>query len=546
MAANGGAAPTSRALIGPASPLPARASVPPRSTPTPPRAPLPIPPSPDPLRPATGTAWQWPVGVRARAPAQTIRASSALFYTYAAALVGDTCPPPHSDPRPRRSETRSPAPKQAEAASGTGSGCLPPPASAHPTTAPPPPPQSGPVPSNSVVPRIDCARARARRFAVFDHPQATYIARREFRPASSSPAAVSERRRSMDLKDSERRGAAGPGPLSRQGSIYSLTFDEFQNTLGGTGGGLGKDFGSMNMDELLRSIWTAEESQAMASASEPAAGAAGDGGAALQRQGSLTLPRTLSVKTVDEVWRDFAREGTAGGPEPQPNRQPTLGEMTLEDFLVRAGVVRDNPAAAAAAAAAVPAQPVATRPLQAVNNGASIFFGNFGGANDAGAGAMGFAPVGIGDQAMGNGLMPGVAGMAAGAVTVSPVDMSVAQLDSMGKGNGDLSSPMAPVPYPFEGVIRGRRSGAGVEKVVERRQRRMIKNRESAARSRARKQAYTMELEAEVQKLKEQNEELQKKQEEIMEMQKNQVVEVISNPYAQKKRCLRRTLTGPW
>ncbi|CAD6265195.1 unnamed protein product [Miscanthus lutarioriparius] len=335
----------------------------------------------------------------------------------------------------------------------------------------------------------------------------------------------------MDLKDGERRGVAGPGPLSRQGSIYSLTFDEFQNTLGGMGGGLGKEFGSMNMDELLRSIWTAEESQAIASASASAsaagagAGAAGDGGAALQRQGSLTLPRTLSVKTVDEIWRDFVREGppgtAAGGAEPQPNRQPTLGEMTLEEFLVRAGVVRDNPAAAAAAA--VPAQPVAPRPIQAVNNGASIFFGNFGGANDAGAGAMGFAPVGIGDQAMGNGLMPGVAGMAGGAVTVNPVDTSVAQLDSMGKGNGDLSSLMAPVPYPFEGVIRGRRSGAGVEKVVERRQRRMIKNRESAARSRARKQAYTMELEAEVQKLKEQNAELQKKQEEIMEMQKNQV-----------------------
>uniref|UniRef100_A0A0A9GVC8 BZIP domain-containing protein n=1 Tax=Arundo donax TaxID=35708 RepID=A0A0A9GVC8_ARUDO len=159
---------------------------------------------------------------------------------------------------------------------------------------------------------------------------------------------------------------------------------------------------------------------------------------------------------------------------------------------------------------------------------------------------MGFAPVGIGDQTMGNGLVLGVAGMAGPAVTVSPVDTAVAQLDSVGKGNGDLSSPMAPVPYPFEGVIRGRRSGAGVEKVVERRHRRMIKNRESAARSRARKQAYTMELEAEVQKLKELNAELQKKQEEMMEMQKNQVLEVISNPYAQKKRCLRRTLTGPW
>jgi len=74
----------------------------------------------------------------------------------------------------------------------------------------------------------------------------------------------------------------------------------------------------------------------------------------------------------------------------------------------------------------------------------------------------------------------------------------------------------------------------------------MIKNRESAARSRARKQAYTMELEAEVQKLKELKAELQKKQEEMMEMQKNQVLEVVSNPHAQKKRCLRRTLTGPW
>uniref|UniRef100_J3MTR4 BZIP domain-containing protein n=1 Tax=Oryza brachyantha TaxID=4533 RepID=J3MTR4_ORYBR len=190
----------------------------------------------------------------------------------------------------------------------------------------------------------------------------------------------------------------------------------------------------------------------------------------------------------------------------------------------------------------------------AVNN-SSIFFGNFGGANDAaGAGVMGFSPVGIGDPTMGNGLMSGAAGMGGGGITVASVDTSVGPMDSVGRGDGDLSSPMAPVPYPFEGVIRGRRSGGIEEKVVERRQRRMIKNRESAARSRARKQAYTMELEAEVQKLKEQNMELQKKQEEMMEMQKNlfpemqknQVSEVVNNPYGQKKRCLRRTLTGPW
>ncbi|XP_021898675.1 bZIP transcription factor TRAB1 [Carica papaya] len=74
----------------------------------------------------------------------------------------------------------------------------------------------------------------------------------------------------------------------------------------------------------------------------------------------------------------------------------------------------------------------------------------------------------------------------------------------------------------------------------------MIKNRESAARSRARKQAYTMELEAEVAKLKEENEELQKKQEKIMEMQKNQVLEMLNGQRGSKLRCLRRTQTGPW
>jgi ABA responsive element binding factor len=53
---------------------------------------------------------------------------------------------------------------------------------------------------------------------------------------------------------------------------------------------------------------------------------------------------------------------------------------------------------------------------------------------------------------------------------------------------GDLSSlSPSPVPYVFNGGLRGRKPPA-MEKVVERRQRRMIKNRESAARSRQRKQ----------------------------------------------------------
>uniref|UniRef100_N1QZD8 Uncharacterized protein n=1 Tax=Aegilops tauschii TaxID=37682 RepID=N1QZD8_AEGTA len=46
------------------------------------------------------------------------------------------------------------------------------------------------------------------------------------------------------------------------------------------------------------------------------------------------------------------------------------------------------------------------------------------------------------------------------------------------------------------------------QKTVERRQKRMIKNRESAARSRARKQAYTNELENKISRLEEEIEHL--------------------------------------
>ncbi|RCV11966.1 hypothetical protein SEVIR_2G239700v4 [Setaria viridis] len=346
---------------------------------------------------------------------------------------------------------------------------------------------------------------------------------------------------------SQRRPAVEEGaPLARQGSVYSLTFDEFQSALGGAagggGGGIGRDFGSMNMDELLRNIWNAEETQAMASAS-----GAGAQPAPLQRQGSsLTLPRTLSSKTVDEVWRNLVRDeppqGVDGGGQQQAHRQSTLGEMTLEEFLVRAGVVRENPAPAAAPAPPpmLPPRPVPVAPKS------TAFLGNFPGADDAAAAvALGFAPIGMGDPALGNGLMPPrAAGMGGSAMAVQT---AVNQLDSGGKGYSDLLSPTEPLPYSFEGMIRGRRNGGGVEKVVERRHRRMIKNRESAARSRARKQAYTMELEAEVQKLKELNQELERKQAEIMEMQKNELPEMLKDPFRRKKRvCLRRTLTGPW
>lgn len=315
--------------------------------------------------------------------------------------------------------------------------------------------------------------------------------------------------------------------LTRQTSIYSLTFDELQNTLGG----VGKDFGSMNMDELLKNIWTAEETQNMAYA------AGGEGsvhGGNLQRQGSLTLPRTISQKTVDEVWKDLLKENSTlkenivGGEPNLQERQQTLGEMTLEEFLVRVGVVRED------------AQPV----VRPTNNG---FYGVSSQPNHAGL-ALGFPPSGRNNGALAsritegnylvpnqssnlalnmngagssqqqqqqplfpkqatvafaspmhltkrggignpnsvnNGLVQNGGGMAMVGASVSPASHLSSDIIT-GKTNTNASS-LSPSPYMFNGGQRGRKPG-GLEKVVERRQRRMIKNRESAARSRARKQ----------------------------------------------------------
>ncbi|XP_071733282.1 ABSCISIC ACID-INSENSITIVE 5-like protein 5 isoform X2 [Rutidosis leptorrhynchoides] len=396
--------------------------------------------------------------------------------------------------------------------------------------------------------------------------------------------------------------------LARQGSIYSLTFDELQNTMGS----IGKDFGSMNMDELLKSIWNAEDVQTTGNNSTTqvgvgagaGAGAGGGGGGNIQRQGSLTLPRQLSLKTVDEVWKDISKEFNGFGQPDVPQREPTLGEMTLEEFLVKAGVVREeaqltnshnvtngnglfNNLTNTQNTPGFGFQQAASRNAGVnVNNSNQIAFQttsnlplnvngvrssqqnqqqmfqnqtnlSYGGPMAIASskplsspvirnGVMGISQVNMNsninsnsnNNMVSNGMLQGGMG-----VTVAGGGSPAVSSDGMGRTNGDTSS-VSPSPYEFSGVSRGRKSGT-VEKVVERRQRRMIKNRESAARSRARKQAYTMELEAEVSKLKEQNQELKRKAE-MMEMQQNQVMEMMNTQPGAKRRYLRKTQSGPW
>ncbi|EFJ33090.1 hypothetical protein SELMODRAFT_227594 [Selaginella moellendorffii] len=364
----------------------------------------------------------------------------------------------------------------------------------------------------------------------------------------------------------------GAGSIARQTSIYSLTLDELQTTLGEPG----KNFGSMNMDEFLKNIWTAEESQAMAAAMAP-------DNSALCRQPSLRapLPRTLSRKTVDEVWKGIHRPGEEdqsqgeNGREAAHATQATLGEMTLEDFLIKAGVMNDE-----AGAAQDPKPVVATANGGGVPHAAALGMesnqqGDWLAANQYGNTATMAAAISQQQQQhqqqqqqqqqrqqqqflqqqvevaaymnaskMGNGgamTALGQAGMFGASSPPSPGS------DSQGNGFG-----LPSMGFGMEGRGRKRGLDGPVEVVLERRQRRMIKNRESAARSRARKQAYTVELEAEVSHLKEENTRLKKQQEEceVRDRKQAKILEAIvskSEPMClPKPKPLKRTLTGPW
>ncbi|KAL6521112.1 hypothetical protein OROGR_017681 [Orobanche gracilis] len=345
--------------------------------------------------------------------------------------------------------------------------------------------------------------------------------------------------------------------LGRQSSIYSLTLDEFQNTLSESG----KNFGSMNMDEFLNSIWTAEENQAQAQAqghtdSSPQPGNATYAAqipqptdnaivssmqpSSLPRQGSITVPEPLCRKTVEEVWSEIHKirqynndDSTIHDNPNRTQRQVTFGEMTLEDFLVRAGIVRahnfapvpppyNNMPQNISLPGVGPANYIA-RPIMAVGGGGNV-------ANNYQTGGVySHQPLGVGYGAtMGNGSggFGQVQGMGIGSPP-SPVSSGGPCGNQMDGGIG----------YELSGTGGGRRRNVDgpVEKVVERRQRRMIKNRESAARSRARKQAYTVELEAELNQLKEENARLKQALDEYGRKRRQQYEEARAEAQIQSK-----------
>ncbi|KAH7352241.1 hypothetical protein KP509_19G036500 [Ceratopteris richardii] len=330
--------------------------------------------------------------------------------------------------------------------------------------------------------------------------------------------------------------------LTREPSIYTLTLEELQNAVNEPG----KNFGSMNMEEFLKNIWTMEESQAMAAAvssavegnSSSLAGSSSLPPSGLQH--GLSMPRNLTGKTVDEVWKEIHQSSERSQHGNLGDRQVTMADVTLEDFLAKAGFMREEcelePSANSSNSIvtmntgimnSTPSDSM-QEPQVAPQHGDWLNFQLKGTVphqqvlshqhllqkhqqqqkQQAEAAAAAFAgrlaaPVGA--------IMP------SGKVPKS-LDASfdctgnigvVNTLDASYDSSAGMGISFTPAAVPSD---RKRSHDTSEDRSIEQRQKRMIKNRESAARSRARKQAYNVELESVVETLKEENAKLLQQQ----------------------------------
>lgn len=275
----------------------------------------------------------------------------------------------------------------------------------------------------------------------------------------------------MSIRTMGSQGGALQGPksqsLTRQGSLYSLTLDEVQNQLGD----LGKPLGSMNLDELLKSVWSAELNQAVDNVGNVQQQQQHQSAVPLQSQSSLNLSGDLSKKTVEEVWRDIQYKKGSNQEKTTQDRQITFGEMTLEDFLVKAGVVAEGESSSAEQN---PGPVLGANPLPAPQHSQWMQY-QLPAVQQQHQHQPNMVPV----------FMPGHP-------VQQPLPMTSTQVLDVAYPETQMTmSPSGLVSTLSDTQTPGRKRvapGDLVEKTVERRQKRMIKNRESAARSRARKQ----------------------------------------------------------
>ncbi|KAL5854801.1 hypothetical protein ACOSQ4_004603 [Xanthoceras sorbifolium] len=232
-----------------------------------------------------------------------------------------------------------------------------------------------------------------------------------------------------------------------------------------------QSLGSMNMDDLLKNIYATPPPEAETFSTSVAS---------MTREGS---------KSVEEVWKEIV----AGGGD---RRRGDTGEeeITLEDFLTKAGAVREED----------------VRGYENNNNNNNIIINNNYDNNNK-----------IINNSNNN----------------SSSNNQVVMVGSGGGGGG--------------GGGRGKRrviEEPPLDKATQQKQRRMIKNRESAARSRERKQAYTVELESLVTQLEEENARLLREEAELNKERFKQLMQKLI-PIAEKRkppRVLRRVHSVHW
>ncbi|KAL2894254.1 G-box-binding factor 4 [Bienertia sinuspersici] len=220
-----------------------------------------------------------------------------------------------------------------------------------------------------------------------------------------------------------------------------------------------------------------------------------------------TIRRSTSGrKTADEVWRDIVN----GKNERKECKVEAPDEMmTLEDFLAKAG-------------AGVEGEEVEEEDVKVeVSNCV---------------------------QMSGGGLFEFDHGLISTSYAPQPMAAAVGGVMVYGNdGNGGCGGMEM-----LGGGVRGKRRGGPIleplDKAAQQRQRRMIKNRESAARSRERKQAYQVELESLARKLEEENEQLLREKAERTKERLQQLMEKVVPVIEKKKppRVLRRIRSMQW
>nr|XP_027073256.1 protein FD-like [Coffea arabica] len=225
-------------------------------------------------------------------------------------------------------------------------------------------------------------------------------------------------------------------------------------------------------------------------------------------------PRGI-YKTMEEVWKDINLSSLQDQPSSRddPSSTTTFRGMIFQDFLARP-FDKDPPTTTPATGYCSPPPPPPPPPPQAtmltLNSSGPDEFHLFGNSNP-----LRQTPL-LGPQQ---------------SISHACSNLSMQFNDALGScaagmhahGNGKKRCP--------EPQTNSSSSG-------DRRHKRMIKNRESAARSRARKQAYTNELELEVNNLMEENARLREQQRQLCLAAVNQQVP--------RKHALYRTLTAPF